>query len=89
MTAQAIACILGITTGILGTALWLHTDRAAERRAAAVRAERAARPAGRISYTDLVTALLNSACCEHWWTSRGTQHDPDCTNAPNAPMEHP
>ncbi|MFB8298698.1 hypothetical protein ACFC66_36960, partial [Streptomyces bacillaris] len=47
-----------------------------ERRAAAVRAERAARPCGLRPITgEVVDAALAAACCERWWTSAGAAHD--------------
>lgn len=48
----------------------------------AVRAERAARPAG--ADTDAsdgaVAVAFAAACCEQWWTSAGTDHEPTCPN---------
>lgn len=43
------------------------------RRAAAVRAERAARPG---PYTGVAHDMDD--CCETWWTSAGTRHDVAC-----------
>ncbi|MEU0220254.1 hypothetical protein ABZ281_36600 [Streptomyces sp. NPDC006265] len=44
-----------------------------ERRAAAVRAERAARLR---TWASQARPDLEDGCCERWWTSCGTQHDP-------------
>ncbi|NUS74967.1 MAG: hypothetical protein HOV70_02045 [Streptomyces sp.] len=43
-----------------------------ERRAAAVRAERAARLR---SWPTRPRAEMDSGCCERWWTSVGEEHD--------------
>ncbi|NEB03647.1 hypothetical protein [Streptomyces sp. SID13726] len=43
------------------------------RRALAERELRAAGPAD-----DVVRAELDTACCERWWTSCGTDHDSTC-----------
>ncbi|MEU4996557.1 hypothetical protein [Streptomyces sp. NPDC021622] len=50
-----------------------ETELADEQRAAAVRAERLARLRAHADE-------LNTACCEHWWTALGTDHDPTCPN---------
>ncbi|MFE0132425.1 hypothetical protein ACFWY6_12760 [Streptomyces sp. NPDC059037] len=60
-----------------------ETELTDERRTAAVRAERVARL--RAHAEEDVAALarieLAAACCEPWWTSAGTDHDPACPNS--------
>lgn len=51
-----------------------------ERRAAAVRAERAARIRAWHDQAAQARADLEHGCCERWWTSAGAEHDTDhCT----------
>ncbi|MFE7273015.1 hypothetical protein [Streptomyces sp. NPDC057623] len=52
-----------------------------EKRAAMAQAERAARPPDpRPAIDGIVAIALAAACCERWWTSAGTDHDPTtCT----------
>ncbi|MFI7014126.1 hypothetical protein [Streptomyces sp. NPDC050164] len=54
-----------------------------ERRAAAVRAERAARLR---TWASQARNDLEDGCCERWWTSCGTEHDdlPNCTRKDQA-----
>jgi predicted cobalt transporter CbtA len=54
-----------------------------ERRAAAVRAERAARLR---TWASQARPGLEDGCCERWWTSCGTEHDdlPNCTRKDQA-----
>ncbi|MFE4051213.1 hypothetical protein [Streptomyces sp. YIM B13518] len=53
-----------------------------QRRAAAVRAERAARLG---AWQSQARADLYDGCCERWWTSCGTEHDPyHCTRKDQA-----
>lgn len=54
-----------------------------ERRAAAVRAERAARLR---AWASQARTDLEDGCCERWWTSCGTEHDdlPHCTRKDQA-----
>jgi hypothetical protein len=54
-----------------------------ERRAAAVRAERAARLR---TWASHARTDLEDGCCERWWTSCGTEHDdlPHCTRKDQA-----
>jgi hypothetical protein len=66
-------------------AIWCHgywtRGRGADHREA-LRAERAARPPHqRPGLEDGVVAVaLAGACCERWWTSLGTEHEPTtCT----------
>lgn len=54
---------------------YLHRA-AARRRTDAVGAERRAR---RLALADEVALALDD-CCETWWTSAGTQHEPACPN---------
>jgi membrane protein implicated in regulation of membrane protease activity len=52
-----------------------------ERRAAATRAERAARlRQPRPAIDGVVAVALAGACCEAWWTSAGAGHEATCTN---------
>jgi hypothetical protein len=57
---------------LLGVALAREYVAADQRRAAAVRAERAARLG---AWQSQARADLYSGCCERWWTSCGTEHD--------------
>lgn len=54
-----------------------------ERRAAAVRAERAARLR---TWASQARTDLEDGCCERWWTSCGTEHDdlPHCARKDQA-----
>jgi hypothetical protein len=67
---------------LFGVALAREYVAADQRRAAAVRAERAARFRESTEQQDLRRAAeaLGHACCERWWTSCGHQHDSACTN---------
>ncbi|WP_037686971.1 hypothetical protein [Streptomyces aureocirculatus] len=51
----------------------------------AVHAERNARTARPpLDTTECAAALaLAGACCERWWTSCGTNHDPTCPTSPS------
>ena len=53
-----------------------------ERRAAKVKAERAARVRDRAEQQAIRQAAeaLGHACCERWWTSCGFHHDSTCKN---------
>jgi hypothetical protein len=59
-----------------------------ERRAVDVRAQRVARLRAladqREMRRDADALLINRACCEHWWTSGGCQHDSACTRKENS-----
>lgn len=54
-------------------AMFREYELADERRAVAVRAERLAR-------LRIHAEEINTACCERWWTSLATDHDPTCPN---------
>ncbi|MFJ6561882.1 hypothetical protein ACIQMV_18875 [Streptomyces sp. NPDC091412] len=62
---------------LLAVAVAREYAAAHERRAAAVRAERAARLR---AWSSQARADLEDGCCERWWTSTGTAHDHTCTN---------
>ncbi|EPD63157.1 hypothetical protein [Streptomyces sp. HGB0020] len=36
------------------------------------------RPAPGCRCQDAAAIALNDACCERWWTSAGTDHEPTC-----------
>lgn len=61
---------------LLGTALIREYIAADERRAAAVRAERAARLRAQRDDVVLGWADLERTCCLRAWGSRGIEHDP-------------
>lgn len=63
---------LFITSLLLGVALAREYVAADERRATAVRAERAARLG---MWQSQARADMYSGCCERWWTSCGAEHD--------------
>ncbi|MFE6282453.1 hypothetical protein [Streptomyces sp. NPDC057877] len=70
---------LALLIGLGGTAyiaLCRALDVAADRRAR--RAARTHDTLTAAAIDDTVTTALNSACCEPWWTSAGTEHDPAC-----------
>lgn len=78
---------LGGLVALLGLALLLGLLAAvytAVCRAIDTRNDRQARHAARTQHTaaidDTATTALNDACCEPWWTSCGTDHDPTCPN---------
>lgn len=67
---------------LLLTAVAHHAWQRDELRFLAARLERATRPADTRPDTEdgVVRIALAAACCERWWTSAGTNHDPDtCT----------
>ena len=68
---------------LFGLAIFHHAYHRDELRAALVRLERAARPAPVIpgpAHEDTVQITLAAACCDTWWATAGTDHDPDhCT----------
>lgn len=66
---------------LLGVAAAREYISADEKRAAAARAERAARPPDpRPAIDGVVAVALAAACCERWWTSAGAEHEPaTCT----------
>lgn len=66
---------------LFGCAIAHHTWHADELRAAQVRLELRSRPPDQRPAVDGVVAVaLAAACCERWWTSAGTDHDPEnCT----------
>ncbi|MFJ1653672.1 hypothetical protein ACIOC2_20240 [Streptomyces sp. NPDC088337] len=67
---------------LLAVAIARETVAARERRAAAVRAERAARLR---TWASQARADLEDGCCERWWTSAGAEHDsPHCTRKDQA-----
>jgi hypothetical protein len=73
---------LAVTALLLVVAVGREYVAADERRAAAIRAERAARlraaralAPGMRRLADAIA--LDTACCELWWTSCGTDHNPD------------
>jgi hypothetical protein len=80
---------LAVTALLLAVAVGREYVAADNRRAAAVRAERAARQRTvdalmpgmrRLADAFVLADALDTACCERWWTSCGTDHDPDtCT----------
>ncbi|MEU3600901.1 hypothetical protein ABZ714_19580 [Streptomyces sp. NPDC006798] len=72
MTATLVGFVLGIA--VLAAAVRLH-DRTARRRTARA-AEQAARP--HTQPADVPALVLAAACCEIWWTSAGTDHEPTC-----------
>lgn len=57
-----------------------------DRRAEAVKAERAARLRAREEARAIqeAAAALGHACCERWWTSCGFHHDGSCTRKDQA-----
>ncbi|MGM9380314.1 hypothetical protein [Streptomyces antibioticus] len=82
--APGYALGLATVTVLLVVAAIREYIDADERRAAAVRAERAARLRAIADQRDIRRAadalLVNGTCCERWWTSCGFHHDPDtCT----------
>ncbi|MFF7534898.1 hypothetical protein ACFZB2_38300 [Streptomyces bobili] len=80
----ALACftlgsLLFLAAGItaLAAAVCGWRDRRTYR-ATLVRLERASRPYP--TAQDTTVAALLHACCDRWWTTAGTDHDPDhCT----------
>ncbi|CAM5259636.1 hypothetical protein [Streptomyces griseomycini] len=76
MAAAAFTPVLGIVR---------ETVIADERRAVAVLREREGR---RAAWRDeavaaLARAEVQAACCERWWTSCATEHDPGCAHRPS------
>ncbi len=72
---------LGAVTVLLVTAAVREYIAADEQRAAAVRAERAARLHGRAAENGMRASLAHlheDACCDLWWTSCGIQHARTC-----------
>ncbi|MFM9811631.1 hypothetical protein ACKI16_24350 [Streptomyces scabiei] len=57
-----------------------EAEHADERAAARTDAERAARLRNRKDQRSLreTADSLGHSCCERWWTSFGTDHDPEC-----------
>lgn len=73
------------TSLLLGLATVREYVAADERRASAVRAERAARLRVQRDNADVCWAALERACCLRAWESRGTAHDPrHCTRKDQA-----
>lgn len=77
--------------GLLGVSLLLLVALAREyiaadeRRAAAIKAERAARlRQTRPAIDGVVAVALAGACCETWWTSAGAAHDSTCARKDQA-----
>ena len=69
---------LAATTVLLVVALVREYHYADERRAEAVRVERAARLRAMADRRAIRrTADTPNGCCERWWTSCGTEHDHD------------
>ncbi|MFF7856331.1 hypothetical protein [Streptomyces sp. NPDC007904] len=73
MSVAALAPVLGVVR---------ETVIADERRAVAVLREREGR---RAAWRDAAAAALaqaevEAACCERWWTSCATEHDPGCAH---------
>jgi hypothetical protein len=67
---------------LLGVALAREYLAADQRRAATVRAQRAARLS---AWQSQARTDLDRGCCERWWTSCGTEHDQDdCTRKDQA-----
>lgn len=67
---------------LLGVALAREYLAADQRRAAVVRAQRAARLS---AWQSQARADLDRGCCERWWTSCGNEHDPHrCTRKDQA-----
>ncbi|MDN3021556.1 hypothetical protein [Streptomyces sp. S.PB5] len=82
LTGLWIATALGIMAALI--ILW-SSAYVALGRALDVRTDRRARQAARAQHIqrtrateDTVALALNDACCETWWTSCGTHHDPTC-----------
>jgi membrane protein implicated in regulation of membrane protease activity len=79
---------LWYAAGLFGVSLLLLVALAREyvaadeRRAAAVRAERAARLRAQAEQRDIrrTADSLGHSCCERWWTSCGFHHDSTCTS---------
>jgi len=67
-----VAFVIG--SGLAVTAAIREGDLDDALRREAVRAERHART------NKTAEAALNEACCERWWTSLATDHDPTCPN---------
>lgn len=87
LTVLLISAALGITATliILWSCAYVALGRALDTRTD-LRARRAARTqhTRRITaHDDTVAIALNDACCERWWTSCGTHHEPTC------PHQHP
>lgn len=89
LTALAISGALGIAIAlvILGATAYVAVCRALD-----TRTDRRARHAARAQHTasaaaidDAVTVALDEACCETWWTSTATDHDPTCHNQTRKP----
>ncbi|CAL9345853.1 MULTISPECIES: hypothetical protein [Streptomyces] len=73
MAAASLAPVLGVVR---------ETVIADERRAVAVLREREGR---RAAWRDAAAAAVaraevEAACCERWWTSCATEHDPNCAH---------
>lgn len=74
--AMAVAALAPVTGVVRETVI------AEERRAVAVLREREGR---RAAWRDAAAAALaqvevEAACCERWWTSCATEHDPGCAH---------
>lgn len=88
LTALGIAIFLGTLAALvtLGATAYVAVCRALD-----TRTDRRARHAARTQHTqaataidDAVTIALDDACCETWWTSTATDHDPSCPNQPRS-----
>ena len=91
----AVLVILAATAYVaVCRALDTRTDRRARQAAAAMddavtvaldaRTERRARQAA-TAIDDAVAIALDEACCETWWTSAGTDHEPACPTQTRKP----
>lgn len=79
--ADGYAAGLGTVTVLLVTAATREYLAADERRAEAVRAERAARLRSRAAENGMRASLAHlyeDACCDLWWTSCGIEHTSTC-----------
>lgn len=84
LTALGIAICLGVLAALvtLGATAYVAVCRALD-----TRTDRRARQAAHTHHVastaaidDAVTLALDDACCETWWTSTATDHDPTCPN---------
>ncbi|MGA5795748.1 hypothetical protein ACPC27_14200 [Streptomyces cellulosae] len=73
MAAASLAPVLGVVR---------ETVIADERRAVAVLREREGRRAAwrDVAAAAVARAEVEAACCERWWTSCASEHDPNCAH---------
>ena len=72
------ACAFITASGLVVAAIIREGELEDALRREAIRAERDARMYGRPADNGVAAVALAAACCEGWWVSAGTEHDPTC-----------